>query len=218
MNKDVNTNVGILIFLMSAIILVLADFVVIGHELYNKHSINDEKIIYKNVENNSDILTDQEAIAIGNELYDKVSLVFIHRGIDVEENVYYRKNTDGSFVVSTEFDNDNPAYEKLIINNVKELLTEKLFNEFCVMYDIFEYNGDYYRVGASRGRDESYIDTKLEVVSITENIISFKAISSYYVNLAERQNPDAQIEYKNNIFSLFKENNSWKVSEFTLAY
>ena len=55
MNKKVNTNVGITIFLMVSTILVITDFIVIGYELYSRGYRNNVQSIENN-DNNTDII------------------------------------------------------------------------------------------------------------------------------------------------------------------
>ena len=63
MNKKINTNLGITILLMTAAILVLVDFIVIGHELEYKYYYNKE-ICEKdnNIDTKNDITTNNYQI------------------------------------------------------------------------------------------------------------------------------------------------------------
>ena len=60
MNKKINTNLGITILLMTAAILVLVDFIVIGHELEYKYYYNKE--ICDNIDTKNDITTNNYQI------------------------------------------------------------------------------------------------------------------------------------------------------------
>lgn len=224
-NKEVNTSAGITIFLLAATFLIFISFFIISR---NVDHIGDVHVSKKNVErieekNDVNVLTEQEALTIGNDLFVKVSDIFVNRGLNVEkdsnsQSVYYRRNADDSFVVSSDFDNENHEYEKIIISDVKDLLTDDMFNEFCSMFDVIKYQDDYYRMVGFGSANISYKETELNVISITEDNIVFDAVSSYYVSLEESDNPDDEFVYKNNKFELKKENNSWKVSEFFLPY
>lgn len=230
-NKEINTTLGITIFLMAATFLILIDFFIISREIDHVDVPDTGKKVVEKADNDnntsvndkSNVLTEQEALAIGNDLYKKAGNMFVHRGLNVEvdensQSVLYRRNDDDSFIASTDFDNDHHEYEKLIISDVTDLLSEKMFSEFCSKYEIIKYQDSYYRIAASRGANESYNSTELKVLSISSDVIVFDAVSSYFVNPAERFSDNAELRYESANFELKKENNFWKVNEFTLAY
>ena len=182
----------------------------------------------------SNSIANEEALYIGNDLYNKITEVYIHHGGNVEKNVnsngdvkliYYKKNDDGSFSVS-ESNNFNGTreipYVKLIINDFRFIISDDMFSDFCSEFSISEYDGNYYRADGDRGSIFGYAGTELKVVSISNEKLVFDAVSSYYMNYEDAVNSvpisEAQIQTKTNKFELIFENGIWKVNKFTMAY
>ena len=218
-NKS-NLGLCILIVLLIVVICFLVCFI-----LFRK---KDNVIVDDNV------MTSEEALSIGYDLYDKVSDIYIHHGGDVDKTVssdgdvkyvYYIKNSDGSFSTS-ETNNFNGTrdfpYVKLVINDFRFILSDDMFKDFCSEFSISEYQGSYYRVDGDRGSIFGYAGTELKVVSISNDKLVFDAVSSYYLNYNDAINSvpitEAQIEVKTNRFELIFENGIWKVNKFTMAY
>ena len=194
-------------------------------------------LFFKNKHDNNAAysLTEEEALIIGNELFERVGSIYLHRGGSVEKKVdhngniqlvFYRKNADGSIIVSDSNNysgkNDDVPYVRLIVDDILEILSKKLFNEFCKEFNIFKYNDSYYKVDGDRGSVFGYIGTELKFLSASKNKLLFNAVSSYYLNsddvIKEVPISDAEIESRTNIFELIYEDNSWKVNKFTMPY
>ena len=247
--KNVDTNLGITIILVFAALFTIVDFYVIGSELdgypfndlsdsvvYNDESNNTNTVVEDNKIYDSELLSEEEALKIGNELYKKAGEIFIRRGGSIEmENVSddirgsvgYKKNDDNSFsrVDDNSFfynNKDYYRYVKLVISDVTDILSSKLFIDFCNDFEIIKYNNEYFRIEGDRGSNMLYGGTELNVISISNDKIVYDAVSSYYLNADDVFNhvsiSEAQIEKKNNKFELILENGSWKVNEFTMPY
>lgn len=226
--KNVDTNLGITIILMFSALLIIFSFLIMGYELgwdfgYPKRGsktvINDKTDNY-----NEKKMTDEEALIIGNELYEKASKLSFHPNFTVlsndGEDVKYVKDENGNFVVSDEW--GQGIYFKVVegIDEYKNLFSENLLlNMFSLN------NGEYYSSitpSGGRGSNIYYADTVLSVLSVNENEIVFNADSYYYINYEDVLNnvskDETDCDVKSNVFKLIKDNDVWKVDVFTLAY
>ena len=98
MNKKINTNVGITIFFMAAVILVLADFIVLGYELN-----------YVGYDNDS---TEDSSTVVEEKCFDSEKTI--------SENSYYIFSNNMKEQVSAKYDSSNMQYEYIesdIVNN-----------------------------------------------------------------------------------------------------
>lgn len=225
--QKVDTNLGITVILVFAALFTIIDFYVVGAHLdgypFNDFSSSEEG---KSVA----LLSEEEAIEIGKELYDKASEVYIHRGYEEEPNnsgqaIFYIKNSDGSFsIAGTDYfyNNKEYPYEKLAVDKIKKVLSDDNFKYFCSKFSIEEYQGEYYKIAGDRGSDMTYTGTELKIVSISENKIVFNAVSTYLLNFEDAFSDipvsELETESKSEEFEIVLENGSWKVNAFTLAY
>lgn len=242
--KKVDTNLGITVILMFAAIFTIIDFYVVcshidgypfndvsGNTINNSNNDNtvveDKDVIEENdnqIENNK-LLSEDDALKIGNELFEKMGGYNIGRGPkEIDSNgkvVGYTKADDNSFSV---IDNSDGMafYYKLDKKKLSLIATEDYIRDYFNIYDFILYNGDYYGISGDRGSDISYIDTKLEILSITENTVVFNAVSTYFSDFSYQEGlltaEDAPKENKINTFRIVKEGNNWKISEFHAVY
>ena len=240
--KNIDTNLGITIILVFAALFTIIDFYIVGSELdgYPFNDLSDEVVIEDKDtvvedDNKGDVLlSNEEALTIGNELYEKVGKIYINHGGLVEtynsdgvnKPVYYNENSDGSFSrvdYSFFYDNkDSYPYLKLVISDVKNILSNDKFDDFCLEFSIVKYLDNYYRVDGDRGSNLLYGGTQLKVVSISKDKIVFDADAYYYINSEDALNSvplfETESEIKSNIFELTYENETWKVNEFVMPY
>lgn len=155
------------------------------------------------------VLSTQEALTIGNEMYKKAKNCYWN-GVKYSENSSYDIDKNGS------------SYYKITnINEIKSVLVDEAFSDFLNKKLIKEKDGEYYIVAADRGGDISYLDNELKIDSITENKIEFTSIEKYCANeedygVYNSSNDVKDIITKEYKFVLVKESGKWKVSGFTL--
>lgn len=199
-------------FTLFLILIILALLGVIGYLYYENYYKKDDSVpetknlINEENEPNKSTLTESEALSLGNELYNDVYNLYIGKGnfnIDSENQI--------------ECDSGIGCF---LITNYEEV-TNKLFTE----------NGrkDFERNAPSIKKEEnnvyfidgfalnliSYLKTTLEVSKITENKITFKAISSYCDLESEEGNCTKESKTETKKFVIEKVNNIWLVSEFS---
>lgn len=236
-------SVKILIIILILVILGLVTFIVADKVINNKRENKDENIIvseneannsYENEINNiqkftnntinstknevnivaqsqsANILSTEEALALGKEKYE------------VANNCYW-SGVEANYgdVIYDIDESGNPYYMITNIDEIKSILINNAFSDFCNEKRIKEKNGKYYIVAAGRGSDISYLGNELKVDNITENKIEFTSIEKYCANEADwGMYSDASevkdITTKEYKFVIVKEDNSWKIDEFTL--
>lgn len=230
--QKIDTNLGITVILVFAALFTIVGFYVVGAHI-DGYPFDE---FSRNTEGKADeskgvaLLSEEEAMKIGEELYDKASAIYFHRGYEEEPNdsgqaIFYIKNSDGSFSAADTdyFYNTNEyPYEKLAVDKIKKVLSNDNFKYFCSKFEIEEYQGDYYKIGGDRGSDLMYTGTELKIVSISENKIVFNAISTYLLKFEDAFGDvpvsELETEDKSEEFEIILENGSWKVNSFILAY
>lgn len=225
LKKNIDTNLGITILLMFSALLVLADFIYIGNELGNdlgfKKKSNTTSFV---IETEDNTLTEDRILLMGNEMYDRVSRLLFHPEFGVltddDGDVKFIKSESGEFVQTSEW--QQGIYFKVVsgIEEYQNVLADDLFNRTFA-----SYNGEFYSdvtPSGGRGGNIYYIETVLSLVSSSDSEIVYSADSYYYTDNDDMLNgmpkSDSNSEVKKNVFKLVKENDNWKVSEFTLAY
>lgn len=231
MKKTVDTNLGITIILIISSLFLVCDFFYIGNELgwdlgFNSNSSNS---IDNNIDNNNAVTedfyeADDDILILGNEMYDKAGKFLFHPEFDVlsDDNgdVKFIKSETGEFVQTSNW--QKGIYFKVVsgIDEYKNLFTDNFLNTIFV-----SSNGEYFSdvtPSGGRGTNIYYIDTVLSIVSHDDNRIVYEAKSYYYNNGDDMINripmSDSNCDVKTNTFEMIKENDVWKVSEFTLAY
>lgn len=231
--KNVNTNLGITLILIFAALFTIIDFYVIGSHIdgypfndISGNTVNSDANVDEKVNDENDkLLSEDEALKIGNDLFEKMGEYSIERGpkeFDSNEKIVgYIKNDDGSF---STVDNSNglALYFKLDKDKLGLIATEDYIMDYCNINDFVLYNGEYYGISGDRGSNISYIDTKLEVIQNFNDSIVFNAISAYFTDFSYHEGllsmEEAPKEYKTNTFRIVKEAGEWKISEFHEVY
>ena len=222
-------SVKILVVVLCFIILVLITFIVIDKVMNNKDSDKTENAvnIIEEDNNNSisnevanstneikksnkdeasnnieEILTNEEAYKLGEEMYNKIT----------------------TFNIKTEENNEHENNEKVTnISELKAIATGEAFDE-AVSTNCLKNSddGNYYRI-AGRGSNPAYLDKhSLKVSSIKNNEIKYVVTEYYLKNIIEDEGKsfdelnENQIETREYDFILVKENQQWKVSEYTM--
>lgn len=226
LKKNVDTNLGITILLMVSAIFVLIDFIYIGNELgydfgFKSKKSDDSSFV---IETEDIVMDDDYILLMGNEMYDKASRLMFHPNFGVlsDENgdVKFIKSETGEFVQTSDW--QQGIYFKVVsgIEEYESFLASELFNK-----TFSSYNGEFYSdvtPSGGRGANIYYIDTILSIVSNSDTEIVYNADSYYYTGndnmLDGMPKSDSNSEVKTNTFKIVKENDIWKVSDFTLAY
>ena len=149
-----------------------------------------------NNKNNSLPFTEKEALTIGKEKYKEII------------NLIPKSDTTNTFFATQ----NSSGYWK--VNNIPEIkskFTDSAFKYYCEKFSITEIDGVYYESVGDRGEDEQYISSDIQkVTNITENQIEYIVVAKFYE--WDNKNSTYTKEYK---FILTKENEDWKVSQYT---
>lgn len=222
-------SVKILVVVLCFIILVLITFIVIDKVMNNKDSDKTENAvnIIEEDNNNSisnevanstneikksnkdeasnnieEILTNEEAYKLGEEMYNKIT----------------------TFNIKTEENNEHENNERVTnISELKAIATGEAFDEAVSTNCLKKSDdGNYYRI-AGRGSNPEYLDKhSLKVSGIKNNEIKYVVTEYYLKNIIEDEGKsfdelnENQIETREYDFILVKENQQWKVSEYTM--
>ena len=222
-------SVKILVVVLCFIILVLITFIVIDKVMNNKDSDKTENAvnIIEEDNNNSisnevanstneikksnkdkasnnieEILTNEEAYKLGEEMYNKIT----------------------TFNIKTEENNEHENNERVTnISELKAIATGEAFDE-AVSTNCLKKSDDWnYYCIAGRGSNPAYLDKhSLKVSSIKNNEIKYVVTEYYLKNIIEDEGKsfdelnENQIETREYDFILVKENQQWKVSEYTM--
>lgn len=189
-------------------------------ELQNKilNVTDTECIIEKNdSENNlikNEVLSESEALKLGNEMYKKAEESYNGLLLDVDHNkkflgkdLGWNNKEEGIYYCKVSKDS---------INKLTNILTDTALKDCLDKQGIICIDNNYYTddCASAKGGDITYVKTLgLGVVSIDEEEIIFQSISEY------DNDEDGENTYiKSYYFTLVKNNDSWLVSEFTLPY
>ena len=165
------------------------------------NTINSSKSI-----NNSSI-SNEEALRLGKEKYQLANKIQV--------------KTDSSVILDK--DNNNPWYKVTNMDEIKSIFMGNAFNIFCKEYQIKDFNGTWGMYTSNRGTVNEYLESDIEKVdNINENEIKFMVKAKYANNLSNKNGQDiskitnySTKEYK---FTITKENDNWKVSEYTIPW
>lgn len=120
-----------------------------------------------------------------------------------------------------DFNVEQGATEVLNIEELKEFATGNAFENFIKDYGIEkDDNGKYWDIG-DRGSDIMYLNHhEMEIKRATDEKIEFTIIEYYAknaddINIGYQNLTSDQIEMRRNKFTIIRENNAWKVSEYT---
>lgn len=173
------------------IILILIILIIAGVSL----------LVLKNKENQNVELTEQDVVLIGKEKYEEVLSYCLGKNIELSG----QNEVDG---ISNPYEFDGKYYLK--INNYSEIIDKTISNEFKSKFnsimEIKEQDGEYYIDMEKNYEKSNYLSTQLVLNKLEENQITFDAITTYN---------GIETSTVSNKFIIKKENNNWKVCEFT---
>ena len=191
----------------------------------------EESGIDVEAEDTDNVLSDDEAIEIGEELYSYGD----NFGYEYDESSYvtYIGNSHTEMVLS-EIEELQPyrAY-KVEDTDVKDYFTEKRIEELSLdntpaPYGLAEYEGSWYYCEPDLGGSYDYVGTEIKLESVEEDMITFRAITYYseeYVfNTVSFDESLDEIkenyEYytKEDDFIIVKEDGKWKIDEQTVRF
>lgn len=171
MNKEINTNVGILIFLMAATILVVADFIVLGYELdyFGSRSIysSDENVDdnFNNyafdsvIQNNLINIAQNELYVFGGkssvaDLNNNEKLFLSYKNV---LNFNLVDSFDGNVILDW-YSNSSLSNNALVLDDIM------YYNSNCVLYDYDELSGAYNKTDGC-GFGVNFVDVAYSEVS-----------------------------------------------------
>lgn len=199
---------------ITIIILVLIIVVLGGYIVYDKvlnKEIN-EPVKTEKKEEKVELLTNDEALKIGKELYIKTrDIAYNHKNsMQVDTNICYLNENEQ--MVQTEC--GDVTFNKVTDNSFKNNFTAKGLKQY--EENAYEYggggfvvnNGDYYikpyKFGAFNGPWDTDV-TEIIVKSIEENSIILEAVETFDTDTI------------NTTFTIVKENDAWKIDDYTDA-
>lgn len=162
-------------------------------EEFSKVGLGDKKQTSSSG-SNSNLMSESEALKLGKDLYKKAN------------QSYWGAFTFGTDIIS---DNDT-LMEYIEITNLEDFLnlyTAKGFKQFKDQTYVYEFKGKYYVPYGDRGMDIEYQGNELSIDKIETDKITFTSIEKYDNNTTP---------IVKNKFIIAKENNTWKIEEFTL--
>lgn len=149
-------------------------------------------------------LTQQEAISIGKECYQKALNSYWNIATNQENKIQFNGN----------------EYLKINnINDIKSIYSTNGFQKYTSSTEIIQKDGVYYKSNADRGSNIYYMNNSLTLTNKTSAKIEFISQEKYYINDEDRESNNTnttQYITQDNKFTIVKENGVWKVEEFTL--
>ena len=159
---------------------------------------------------NNSTISNEEALKLGKEKYQLANSI----QIKTDNSIILDKNKD---------DNNNPWYKVTNMNEIKSIFTGNAFDYFCKEYQIKEFSGTWGMYASNRGTISEYLDSNVEKIdNINEKEIEFTVKAKYANDLSDKNGQDiskitnySTKEYK---FTITKENENWKVCEYTIPW
>lgn len=212
MKKRVNSNVGILIILLFSLICFFLDYSFvsdkIGADNFFIDFINGKR---DEVKIEYSVLSNEEALSVGSNLYDLICDYYSYYGPVIYDgngkNIYFVKDDKGMFSVFTGEGYSVSRYSRLDVNKLKMYTSSNFVDSYISKNNFVYFNGNYYHKSYPRAIDSSYVDTKLEVVSISSDELLFNAISSYNSS-----------NVKTDRFRVINSDGYWVIDEFIMPY
>lgn len=142
-------------------------------------------------ENNLNILSEAEALSLGEEKFNKI------------KEYYWSWMTN-----NVERQGENLRTKEENLKDIKVMCTENAFKEFIEYWNIKLAEDGYYYFNEGIGANPRYISDELSIESISKNEIVFKDTIKY----------DDEPTIKENKFVLVKSGENWLVEKFTSPY
>ncbi|MBP3707404.1 MAG: hypothetical protein J6J36_02195 [Clostridia bacterium] len=200
-------NVVKFIFILLAVLIIVIWFQFFHNRFFEENkneainTINENKMTSDNsVGGNKEELDREKYISIGEELYTKIS------------NFEFQL---GDFYV------EHGATEVLNIEELKEFVTGKAFEDFIKDCAIEKDDNEKYWDIGNRGSDIMYLNHhEMEIKKATDEKIEFTIVEYYAknvedINLGYQNLGSDQVVTQRNKFTIIRENNAWKISEYT---
>ena len=200
-------NVVKFIFILLAVLIIVIWFQFFHNRFFEENkneainTINENKMTSDNsVGGNKEELDREKYISIGEELYTKIS------------NFEFQL---GDFYV------EHGATEVLNIEELKVFVTGKAFEDFIKDCAIEKDDNEKYWDIGNRGSDIMYLNHhEMEIKKATDEKIEFTIVEYYAknvedINLGYQNLGSDQVVTQRNKFTIIRENNAWKISEYT---
>lgn len=201
-------NIVKFIFILLAILLIAIWFQFFHSDFFDENSeenvivSEDNKIVNNYITTEHRIQSNNRdmAISIGEEMYIKICSFNFELG---------------------DFNVEQGATEVLNIEKLKEITTEKAFDDYINNCGIEKDDNNKYWDTGDRGNNHKYLNHhELEVKKVEDEKINYIVTEYYAKNVDDVEksfsnlNTD-QMEIKRNKFTIVRANNEWKVSEFS---
>lgn len=148
---------------------------------------------------NLSAMTEQEALSIGQGLYEKA--------VDCYMMNIKREEGSADYLRITNQED---------INDIKLILTDNAFKKYTEYYGIEDRNGVYYIANAGKGSDQTYVgNDRLTMNKIEDERITFTVTVDYSDDSLAGTEQTKTEDYE---FIVVKEDGKWKVESFTMPY
>ncbi|MBR3199079.1 MAG: hypothetical protein IKG27_03595 [Bacilli bacterium] len=205
------------------IIIVILLIIVIGlagYIGYDKYLIKEEQIKTGNetLETTETLLSKEEALAMGKEKYKYIRDGLYECGytqIKTEENKKYSYTNTGMTIAG-----ETGAYLKITnISEIKNNLTNHGFSDWIYFMEIKKDGNDFYiNYSDGCGGDPTYGYDKYEMIisKMTEDMVIYDITEKFYKenNNEISEEIDESENFKTKLI-LVKEDNTWKIDEYT---
>lgn len=176
----------------------------------------EENTVEKTNDNSKYILSDNDAISVGEDLYNKAMNAYWMTAIDLELD----KDVDGD-VFLKEFElSSYPGikfYKLINSKGVIDIFTDSAYqtlsNYFVNNYVVKDGDNYYYQVYNIIDNDR-YIGHELTIKKKEDNSISYNVVSKYCNKKLENDLCVGESYTKNSKFDIIKKNNVWLINHF----
>lgn len=160
---------NVVIFILILIIVLLVSFIAYDKVIKNDNNKSESVSEKENNSstNNDEVISNEEAITIGNELYEKIHYIYWNTDV-LSDSGSSITGEDGGIYYKFDYESE---VKKYISSNFETKVKEEIL--------IIEKEDGYYVQDLGRGSNQFYCDSSLAIDSIDVNKIVFKATASY---------------------------------------
>lgn len=190
-------------YLILVIVIVLLLSLFLAFYIFNKE---------ENIENENNLLTEQEALVLGKDKYEKINTYIINI-LSIEKDNYVTESDIKFYYyenLETEF---NKLFSKKInLNNLFLEYDTNNLSDSATNLTYIKKNNSYYVDNVCRSGGANNTFDNLKVVNITDNIINYTYdIKSLFDSCVE----DCDKTF-NKEMQLIKENDEWKINKISI--
>lgn len=207
------------------VVLVLIIIIMGGSLFYlnmNKDKVNNKcKVEEKEETKNENLLTQEEALSLGKEKYEYARDGLYSCGytqVKIDESKFYTYTLDG---MKTTGDSSDYYARITNINDIKSNLTFHGFIDWVIYMDIKTFNNEFYfnSMGCGEGPVHAKDNYEISVLKIYKDMIIYNVKEKFYkINNSDVSDEIDENSTVENRFVILKEDNVWKINEYTDYY